>query len=56
MIQACASATRATGKVIGLSTASNPATAINGTVCATVLSVHSLPARRSDCSLARGRQ
>ena len=48
MIQACASAISATAAVTGLRTSSSPATATNGTVCATVIAVQIRPVRRSD--------
>jgi hypothetical protein len=56
MIQACARAIAATGKVIGFSATRSTATPMNGTVCAAVTSVHRRPARVSELSLARGRQ
>src|SRR4051812_36230195 len=56
MIHAWASATSATGADSGWSSISTTATAMNGTTCATVVRVQSLPRRRRVASLARGRQ
>jgi hypothetical protein len=56
MIHACASAASATGAVSGFSAMKSAAAPMNGTVWATVESVHKRPARVSERSLARGRQ
>jgi hypothetical protein len=56
MIQAWASATSATGMVIGLSTGSSTAAARNGSACDAVLSVQSRSARVSERFVARARQ